>query len=97
MVLNRNKYSLLKDQVSKKTPMQLDLSESTISVILHNDGREARTYEVRGAFVNGEPIYQRQEISVKRRRKATIQVSNVGAASLTKHGHVVVLRFGKTG
>ena len=95
ITLNRKKYAVLNKRMNDKFHQTLDLPKSKITMILHNDERGLQTYGVRGAFVNGAPMYEPQNVDVKRRGKATILLSNVGSASLAKHGYVIVLGLKK--
>ena len=91
LALNRDKFALLNKRTSDKFSQTLNLAKSKVTMILHNDERTPQTYGLGGAFVNGRPVYERVYVEIKRRGKATIQLSNVGAEALAKHGKVIVL------
>ncbi len=95
VTLDLDKYEILSKRMQSKFHQSVNLSESKVTMILHNDERNTQTYRVGGAFINRDPVYQKQWINLKRRGKVEIQLSNVGSASLAKHGHALILAFKK--
>lgn len=93
ITLNRDKFAALNKRMNDEFHQTLNLAESKVTMILHNDERTPQTYGLGGALVNGQPIYERRDIEIEARRKATIQLSDIGSASLVKYGQVIVLKL----
>lgn len=93
VTLNRDKFAALNKRMNDEFHRTLNLAESKVTMILHNDERTPQTYGLGGALVNGQPIYERRYIEIEARRKATIQLSDVGSATLAKYGQVIVLKL----
>ena len=93
LTLNRGKFARLNKRMNDEFHQTLNLAKSKVTMILHNDERTPQTYGMGGALVNGQPIYERRDIEIEARRKATIRLSDVGSAALVKYGQVIVLNL----
>ena len=91
VALNLEKFATLNSRMRSEFHQTLKLDESKVTMILHNDERTPMTVGLGGAMVDGKPLYQRRDVEIKRRGKATIELSNVGSAALAKEGQVMVL------
>ena len=91
MLVDQNKQGVLADRLDDEFHRTLDLSKSTIKVVLNNDLRALHTYVVKGVFVNGLPIAEPERFELERRRTAEIVLSNVAASRLARHGAVHAL------
>ena len=91
MLVDQNKQGVLADRLDDEFHRTLDLSKSTIKVVLNNDLRALHTYVVKGVFVDGLPIAEPERFELERRRTAEIVLSNVAASRLARHGAVHAL------
>ena len=100
LVLDVEKYRILNKRMRDRFHDSIDLSASTITVVLNNDERKAKEYSVGGVFLDGQPVeaieYAKSWFTLEHRHKVDITFSNVGAAHLAKHGNVVALVFKDT-
>ena len=95
LFMDREKYTTLNTRMENKFHQGLNLGKSKVSVVVNNDGRKTEKYAVAHVMVDGRPITTRQEVEVKRRRKVTIELSNVASKYLAEHGIVPVMRLAK--
>ena len=91
LLVNQEKQEVLSDRIDDEPHQSLDLSKSTIMVILNNDLRALHTYVVKGAFVDGLPVDEPERFQLKRRHTAEIVLSNVATSRLARHGAVHAL------
>ena len=91
MLVDQNKQGVLSDRLDDEFHRTLDLSKSTIKVVLNNDLRAPQAYVVKGVFVDGLPIAEPERFELERRRTAEIVLSNVSASRLARHGAVNAL------
>ena len=88
VTLNTDKHKSLNGRMRAKFHQKLDLSKSKVTVVLHNDERGTIKYRAAGVFVNGEPIAGRPTLTLNRRGRVRIELSNVQAAYLARRGAV---------
>ena len=96
LFMDREKYTTLNKRMENKFHQGLNLGKSKVSVVVNNDGRKTEKYAVAHVMVDGRPITTTQEVEVKRRRKVTIELSNVASKYLAEHGIVPVMRLAKS-
>ena len=93
--LDRDKMRALNDRIDDEFLQRLDLSDSRIALVLNNDERGDATIWTNGVFVNGEPMHNNSfggiEVTIPRRARIEIVLSNVSAAWIEQHGTVLVL------
>ena len=95
--MDRDKFKAINDRMRKEFYQTLKVGESTVTIMLHNDGRQTRKYSVVGAMVDSQPIVLLGNFELKRRAKVKLELSNVASRHLAKHGNVPVLMPMKEG
>ena len=91
LLVDQDKQRVLSGRLDDEFHQSLDLSKSTIKVILNNDLRALHSYVVKGVFVDGLPFAEPERFQLKRRHTAEIVLSNVAASRLARHGAVHAL------
>ena len=91
LAMDTDKFKAVRDRMRKEFNQALKVGESTVTVMLHNDGRQAQRYGVMGALVDGQPVVGFGDFELKRRARAKVELSNVASLTLAKGGRVPVL------
>ena len=89
LMMDRSKYETLITRMKKEFHQSVDLTASTVTMVLNNDGREPLQYRIRDVFLNGEPMHFTETRALERRRQSEIRLSNVGMAHLAREGSAV--------
>ena len=89
IVLDTQKYDILTSRMKAKFGQTVNLSTSKVTLVLNNDERQVVTFEVRGAFMNSEPVPGKREYTLARRHKANIRLSDVATAHLARKGYAL--------
>ena len=96
LTMDRAKFRILNEKISKEYHQNLELSKSRVSISLNNDMPGMVKYVVYGSFLNERPIIIPEGYNnLNYRGKAEIVLSNVAIAHLEKIGSVIILRIGK--
>ena len=89
LYLKQQRYALLNARMDDAFNQTLNLEKSKVGMLLNNDEKETLTYHVAGgAFLNGTPVYLREQFDLRRRRNAEFVFSNVGAAAMEAQGGI---------
>ena len=86
IVMNTETYETLQDRVRAEYFQELDLGESTFTVVVNNDERADMAVLVENAFANGIPVLD-TEYTVPRRGQITVRLSDVSVNFLGKNGY----------
>lgn len=70
---------------------EMKLAQTRVAVHLHNDERAALPYAVEGGFVDGQPQIGHERLTLKRRGRVRVVLSDVHTKYLAKNGAVAVL------
>ena len=90
--MNLDKFKAINDRMRKEFHQSLKVGESTVTIMLHNDGRQVHKFAVSGVMANGQPAVLLVDLELKRRDKVKLELSNVASRFLAKHGVVPVLK-----
>lgn len=85
VAMNLEAYKALNKRMDREFHQTLKIEKSKVTVIFHNDGRAEQRFGAGFVFVDGLPVAS-AEIPLKRRSKATIELSNVHSALLSTKG-----------
>lgn len=88
LAMDRDKFKAVNDRMRKQFHQTLKVGESTVTVVLHNDGRKTEKYAVVTALVDDTPVVPVGNFELKRRARAEVKLSNVASRYLAKHGNV---------
>lgn len=91
VAIDMDKFKAVSDRMGKEFHQALKAGESTVTIMLHNDGRQAQKYGVMGALVDGQPVVGFGDFELKRHARAKVELSNVASLTLAKGGRVPVL------
>ena len=89
--MDLDKFKVVNDRMRKEFHQALKVGEATVTIMLHNDGRQAQTYSVMYTLVDGQPFVAIGNFELKPRAKVKLELSNVASRALAKHGRVPVL------
>ena len=97
-MLNLDKYEILRRRMSREPGAgSFQIKDSKITTIVINDTRGPQTLGPTGVFVDDAPWPYVKRLTLKRRKKAEIVLSNVLAAHLEKSGSALVFMLMQDG
>ena len=90
--LDMTEYSALSERMKSEFYQELELESSTIKYVINNDSRETGIVNVDDdCFLNAEPVVFAQELTLERRQKADVKLSDVKVAYLAKYGYAMLM------
>ena len=97
LVVDRSALDLLESRIADEFPYtDVDLSESTVRLVLNNDLRETVSFSVGGVFLDEEPVHGSRSYELPRRGATRIRLSDVSVAALMEGPGIGVLVVGST-
>ena len=92
LIMNLDKLSSLSDFVEKETFQKLSLEEGKFEINLINDIDDAKI-SIYSSRVDGQPIVFETTFELKKRKKITIESSNITSHHLEKYGWAPLFYF----
>ena len=86
MTINVGRMKNLSKLISDEFFQTVDFSTADVAITIANDLREKVSIAIRGAFVDGKPVQEYTDFTLKRRDELDVQLSDVAGASAFTNG-----------